>query len=205
MVNHRPTNSISLVDQARAGNPQAIADLLGMYRNYLRLLARIHIDAHLQAKADPSDLVQETCLLAARDLPQFRGETEAEFVAWLRQILTHAGAALVRKYKGVRTRDIRRERQLEQQFERSSLAMGRLVAAPNASPSRIASRREAAVILADALTRLPQESRDVLVLCHLEGMPIAEVAARMGRTLGSVRGLRTRALLKLRAILKEPA
>lgn len=204
MVHHRPTQSNALVDRARAGDRQAIAELLALYRNYLLLLARIHIDVNLQAKADPSDLVQETCLLAARDLPQFRGETEAEFVAWLRQILTNAGAAMVRKYRGTQTRDLRRERQVDHQWERSSLALGRMAAAPSASPSRIASRREAAVILADALTRLPQEYREVLVLNHLEGFPLVEVAARMGRTLGSARGLRTRALLKLRTLMKEP-
>ena len=204
MVPHRPTGSNALVDRARAGDRQAIAELLGLYRNYLLLLARIHIDVNLQAKADPSDLVQETCLLAARDLPQFRGETEAEFVAWLRQILTNAGAAMIRKYKGTRIRDLRRERQLDRQFEQSSIALGRMVAAPNSSPSRIASRRETAVILADALTSLPQEYREVLVLSHLEGFSLVEIAARMGRTLGSVRGLRTRALLKLRTLMKEP-
>jgi RNA polymerase sigma-70 factor, ECF subfamily len=204
MVNNRLIKSNALVQRARAGDREAIAELLLLYRNYLRLLARIHIDVNLQSKADPSDLVQETCLLAARDLPQFRGETEAEFVAWLRQILTNAGAALIRTYKGTQTRDLRRERHLHRQFEQSSIALGRLIAAPNSSPSRIASRRESAVILADALTRLPQEYREVLVLSHLEGFSLMEVAARMNRSLGSVRGLRTRAILKLRTIMKEP-
>jgi RNA polymerase sigma-70 factor (ECF subfamily) len=204
MVHDPPIQSGSLVDRARAGDAQAVDDLLGLYRNYLRLLARIHIDVNLQAKADPSDLVQETCLLAARDLPQFRGETEAQFVAWLKQILTNAAAAMVRKYKGTHARDLRRERQLDRQIDRASTALSRAVAAPSASPSRIASRREAAVLLADALTRLPQEYRDVLVLNHLEGFSLAEVAERMGRTLGAVRGLRTRAILKLRTLMKEP-
>jgi RNA polymerase sigma-70 factor (ECF subfamily) len=204
MVHNRPIESNALVDRARAGDRQAIDELLGLYRNYLRLLARIHIDVNLQAKADPSDLVQETCMLAARDLPQFRGETEAEFVAWLRQILTNAGAAMIRQFKGTKLRDLRRERQLDQHFDRSAIALGQMIAAPSASPSRIASRRESAVILADALTRLPPEYREVLVLNHLEGVPLAEVAARMGRTPGAVRGLRTRAILKLRTLMKEP-
>jgi RNA polymerase sigma-70 factor (ECF subfamily) len=111
---------------------------------------------------------------------------------------------MIRQYKGTQLRDLRRERRLDQRLDRSTAALGRMIAAPSASPSRIASRRESAVILADALTRLPQEYREVLVLNHLEGVPLAEVAARMGRTLGAVRGLRTRAVLKLRNILKEP-
>src|SRR6476620_5669238 len=109
MVNNRPIDPDQLVERAR--EKQALADLLGLYRNYLLLLARVHIDANLQAKADPSDLVQETCLMAARDFLQFRGKTEAEFIAWLRQILAHSGAAMIRRFKGAESRDVDRELQ----------------------------------------------------------------------------------------------
>ena len=112
---------------------------------------------------------------------------------------------MVRRFKGAQSRDIGRELRFEQTLDRSSTALGRLVAAPDSSPSRIASRREAAVVLADALARLPKEYREVLVLFHLEGLSLVDVAARMGRTVPSVRGLRTRAALKLRTIMKEPA
>ena len=95
--------------------------------------------------------------MAARDQPQFRGETEGEFVAWLRQIMAHAGAAMVRKFKGTASRNVGREQQLDRQFEQSSVALGRLVRAPDSSPSLIASRREAVVVLADTLALLPSE------------------------------------------------
>jgi RNA polymerase sigma-70 factor (ECF subfamily) len=198
-----PTESDLLVDRAKAGDRQAVAELLDLYRNYLLLLARVHIDKNLQAKADASDLVQETCLMAARDFAQFRGETEAEFVAWLRRILANAGAALVRKYKGTRTRDIGREQQIQQQLDQSSCALAQLVVGPDSTPSRIAARRESAVVLANALARLPDDYREVVVLFHLEGLSLADVAARMGRSVPSVHGLRTRAILRLRTTLKE--
>src|SRR6476620_393667 len=149
MVNNRPIDPDQLVERAR--EKQALADLLGLYRNYLRLLARVHIEANLQAKADPSDLVHETCLMAARDFPKFRGETETEFIAWLRQILANTGALMFRRFRGTQSRDVDREQRFEHALERSSSALGNLLAEPTSSPSRIASRREAAVVLADAL------------------------------------------------------
>src|SRR4051812_46516250 len=204
MVNNRPTNSNQLVERARAGDAHALADLLGLYRNYLLLLARVHIDTNLQAKADPSDLVQETCLMAARDFPQFRGETEAEFIAWLRQILANSGAAMIRRFKKAGSRDVDREERFGHTLDRSSTALSQLLAERSNSPSRIASRREAAVVLADALAKLPDEYREVLTLFHLEGLSIDEIATRMARTGASVRGLRTRAAIKLRMIMKAP-
>jgi hypothetical protein len=62
------------------------------------VLARVQLDARLQAKLDPSDLVQQTLLKAHEKREQFRGSTEAEFTAWLRQILANQMAEAARRF-----------------------------------------------------------------------------------------------------------
>ena len=73
--------------------------------------------------------------------------------------------------------------------------------AQQSSPSQQASRREQAVLLADALAELPADYREVIVLRHLEGLTFPQVAQRMGRTLDSVEKLWMRALVQLRQLL----
>ena len=162
-----------------AGSLDDLDQLLGHYRNYLAILARTHIGTTLQAKADPSDLVQDTLMEARRDFEQFRGSTEGEFVAWLRKMMANNGAKFVRHYKGVLARDVRREQRVQQELDRSTQMMARLVAA-GSSPSERAVRAEDAVHLANALSELPGHYRDAIVLYHLQGRSIKDVAQGNG-------------------------
>jgi RNA polymerase sigma-70 factor (ECF subfamily) len=187
---------------ARAGDGAARGQLLELYRNYLALLARYQIGRRLQGKADASDLIQETFLEAHRDFAQFRGSTEAELAAWLRRILASNLANLVARYCGTRRRDVRLERDLAAELDQSSRDLDRSLVAGQTSPSRLAACREQAVLLADALERLPEDYRQVLVLRHLEELTFPEVSQRMGRSVHSVKNLWARALSRLRHELR---
>ena len=191
-----------LIDRARRDEPGALDRLLDSYRNYLRLLARTGLDASLQGKADPSDLVQETLLKAHQHFDQFQGQTEAELAAWLRKILTRNLADLVRRYRA-EGRRAGREQSLEQLLDRSSAAMERVLATNGTSPSASAAQRDLGVVLSDALAELSEDHREVIVLHHLEGLGWDEVARRLGRTTGAVRMLWTRALKQLRPLIDE--
>jgi RNA polymerase sigma-70 factor (ECF subfamily) len=194
-----------LLREARCRGGEALGRLLELYRNYMNLVARTQIDLHLQARASPSDLVQETFLEAYRDFGQFQGDTEAALVAWLRRILVHNLGRLVQRQVLAQKRTVRREVALQQlaDLERSAARVEAALVSPFSSPSAQAQRRELAAVLADQLARLPADSREVIVLRNLEGLSFDEVAGRMGRTAGAVRVLWMRALDRLRVLLKE--
>jgi RNA polymerase sigma-70 factor (ECF subfamily) len=188
---------IELLNQARAGSPEAMGRLLHQYHSYLSILARLQIGRRLQSKLDSSDLVQETFVQAHRFFDKFRGASEAELMGWLREILASRLAKTVRRYR-THGRDIRLERNMAAELDKSSHAMDRALVAPHSSPSQRAARREQAVLLANALDQLPNDYREVMILHHLEGLTFPEVARRMGRSLDSVKNLWTRALARLR-------
>src|SRR6516162_6984572 len=108
-----------LLAQARAGNVAARGQLLELYRNYLRLQARALLGTGLRVRLEPSDLVQETFMDAARDFGQFAGGSEPELVAWLRRVLIRNLADQVKRHQSQK-RDLRREESLEALLERSS-------------------------------------------------------------------------------------
>jgi RNA polymerase sigma-70 factor (ECF subfamily) len=192
-----------LLEQARAGDHDALGRLLERYRNFLRFMARSLAGPEKRAPADLSDLVQETFLKAHREFRSFVGSGEPEVVAWLRKILTRSLADQA-KYDQRQRRDVRQQSSLEAMLDRSSLSLQRALAAPISSPSNRAVRQEDAVTLANALARLPVDYREVFVLRNIEHVPFDAIAARMGRSPGAVRKLWARAMATLRTMLEAP-
>jgi RNA polymerase sigma-70 factor (ECF subfamily) len=173
---------------------------LEAYRDYLRLLARLELSPRLQAKLDASDIAQQAILEAHKCRAQFRGQSEVEWLAWLRAILANTLAAAGRRFS-TEARDLGRERSLEAELERSASRLECLLAADQTSPSWRASRHEELMRLAQAIARLPEDQRRVIELHHLNGLPVAEVATLMDRSRPAVVGLLFRGLNRLRELL----
>ena len=190
-----------LLERLREGALPQQPDVLLRYQPWLKLLVRLQIETQFQGKFSDSDIVQQTLLEACRDLPKFRGQTEAELLAWLRQILAHVLAHEIRRYHGTHQRDLRREVSLEDALAQSSRRLGDMLALTGSSPSAKAEQREQELILADVLATLSDDHREVIILRNLEGLSHEDVAERMQRSVGAVRMLWVRALADLRTAM----
>jgi RNA polymerase sigma-70 factor (ECF subfamily) len=163
----------------------------------LAVVARAEIGSWLQAKVDASDLVQQTLLDAHRGLANFRGRNEAEWLGWLRQILSHNAADFVRHYGEAAKRKAAREVPLAADSRRSNASPFE-PAAEIETPSEMLIRRETELQLADAIAALPEDYQEVIVLRNLQRLPFDEVARRMGRSRPAAQMLWMRAIRTLR-------
>jgi RNA polymerase sigma-70 factor (ECF subfamily) len=181
---------------ARGGSRDALGQALEACRGYLLVLAQRQLDPELQAKEGGSDLVQETFLEAQRDFGHFHGKTEDELLAWLRQLLLNNLANFTRRYRATAKRRVGREVALE--GAGSSAERGGNLAADSLSPSGLAMQHERALALQQALARLPDDYRQVIVLRYQEERPFEEIARQMNRSTNAVRLLWSRAIRRLR-------
>jgi RNA polymerase sigma-70 factor (ECF subfamily) len=190
-----------LLARAREGDEGERDRLFEACRSYLALVARTQVESWLQAKADASDLVQQTLLEAHRGFDRFEGKTEAEWLAWLRRILSHNAADLVRRYRGTTKRQARREIPLRHPSDDSQAAGAAEPAGREPTPSQRLVARDRDLQIAAALDRLTPDHREVIVLRNLERLPFDVVAERMGRSRPAVQMLWARAIKKLQETL----
>ena len=181
---------------ARAGEPAALGQVLEACRRYLLWIARKEMDPGLQPKAGASDLVQDTLLEAQRDIGSFKGESEAEFLAWLRRLLLNNLANFARHYRDTAKRRLDAEVPLEGGDAGSELR------GATRSPSTILMAKEQMELVRQAMNGLPDDYRRVLTLWYLEERSFEEIGQLMDRSTNATRMLCMRAIERLQGELQ---
>ncbi|MBI1312397.1 sigma-70 family RNA polymerase sigma factor [bacterium] len=190
-----------LLERARSGDASARDALFQRCRAYVGFLAKSHVDSWLMPKVDSSDLIQQTLLEAYEAFPKFTGNTEGEWLAWLKRILRNNATDFVRRFGAAKRRAA-----LEVAIgggQSSYFRPGPILVDQGESPSSIVSRREQEIEVANALEQLPEEYQQVIILRSLQRLPFNEVAEQMNRSRPATQMLWMRAVRKLTELLGE--
>jgi RNA polymerase sigma-70 factor (ECF subfamily) len=207
---------LDLMARARAGETDALGELCALYRNYLRMIVRTGLGPRLRERVEMSDVVQEALVEVVRQFPQFTGQNEAALVGWLRRLVAQKLADLGRYHSRAKRGGGEHEMALDAPWgaeggpnagggggggEGEGGRLLDMLSLSQTSPSEAASRRELTVLLADALSNLPEAEAEVLWLYHADGLSFEAIAQRLGLGRKAVRGLWARGLKGLRKTL----
>jgi RNA polymerase sigma-70 factor (ECF subfamily) len=186
-----------LVHRATSGDRQAFAQLAlasqDRIYNALRKMTGNEQDA--------ADLTQETFLKALQNVASFRGESSA--YTWLFRIALNLATSRLRQIRARRTVAV--TQLTPRKIDGEALPpRGILDDRPNASPrpEEVAQNHERDRQVSDALGRLPEEQRNLLVLRDVEGMEYQQIAELLSVPLGTLKSRLFRARLALRDELK---
>jgi RNA polymerase sigma-70 factor (ECF subfamily) len=191
-----------LLRLAADGDTRARQHLLDHHRQRLKRMIAVRLDRRLLARVDPSDIVQETLVLADRRLDEYLRQPPIPFYRWLRQLAWDQLVAANRKHLYASRRSRRREESLAANLSDESVAelAGSLIDDSSDPLAKIvtAERRER---VRRAIDQLPATYREVLVLRHLEQLSTAETAAVLQIGQSAVKMRHLRALERLKALL----
>ncbi len=184
----------ALVSRTQSGDKQAENELFERLRPFVSTIARSSdfVPFNGGGDADGSDLTQATLLRVAKSIPEYRGSRDPQFKAWIRQILCHQAIDLVRRNSPALSLD---------QSADGDLLRNQL-AADGSTPSGQFMRGEQAVRLLEMLEKLPDDQQRAVRWRYLDGLPIQEVARRLGnRTEGAAVQLIRRGVSRLGRLL----
>lgn len=187
---------------ARKGDESARNRLFAAGRSFAAVVARVQLHRRLEAKVDPSDLVQQSLLEAHRGFHEFQGETPDHWLAWLKQIVIRNVLDADKYYRGAACRDLRRE-QRQPTDDQSNATIIYSPVDPMPTPSQMMSTCERNLRIAQAIEQLPDDYRQVILFRNVERLPFDQVALKMERSRGACQMLWLRAIDQLRTQLNE--
>ena len=188
----------SLLSLATAGDQPAMDMILARFRPYLRLVCSNRMPLRLAMREDASDVVQWTLADAARGFGGFRGTTAEELQGWMVRLLERNLVNAIRRQEAVK-RDVRRDH--HGGLRRGDALVWGDVAGEESSPSQRVFRGEAALLLAEALEKLPEAQRIAVTMRYLRHQPLAVIAELLGCTPAAAAGYVRRGVEGLRMLL----
>jgi RNA polymerase sigma-70 factor (ECF subfamily) len=185
------------LERAAAGDAASWRELVGRHHDRLRRMIDLRLDPRVRGRVDPSDVLQETYLDAARRLSNYLADPPLPFFLWLRQLAGTWLAKAHRAHLATHGRDVRREVALGN-TEASSAALADGLLGREGRPSEVARQGELRAQLIAAIERLDPLDREVLALRHFEQLTNAETARVLSLSVAAASKRYVRALERLR-------
>ncbi|HVS39372.1 MAG TPA: sigma-70 family RNA polymerase sigma factor [Gemmataceae bacterium] len=192
--------TLALLRQVREGEPGGFDRLFARYEAQLRRFAELRLDPKLRPRLDPADVVQEAYLEAMRRLDTYLDDRPMPFKLWLRQITLDRLLMMRRRHVGAARRSVDREAAFP---EGSSCALARQLLASDSTPSGRVGREELARRVRDAVARLSEADREIILMRTFEGLSFEEIARLLDIEAPAARKRHGRALLRLHKVLTE--
>ncbi len=194
------------MDAVLAGDGEALASLFSTYRDRLRRMVELRMDARLKGRVSASDILQEAYIGALQRLPHYQASADVPLFVWLRAVTMQRLIDVHRRHLGGQVRNANREIRLGdvEAIEAGSGQIAELFA-NTTSPSLAARRGEIMTVVREALEQLDAIDREVLVLRHFEQMSNHEAAAALAIKPSAASKRYVRAVERLRGVLEQIA
>jgi RNA polymerase sigma-70 factor (ECF subfamily) len=196
-----------LLAGAGKGEPAAVNELLDRHREALRNMVRSRMDQKLARRVDASDVVQDVLLEASQRLADYVRNPKLPFGLWLRQLAQDRIIDLHRRHRVARRRSLDREQQRAASplGDKSSLELAAQLRDPELTPAAATMRKELHQRFVEAIDRLEDEDREILLMRHFEQLTNGEAAQLLGLSQPAAGMRHLRALRRLREVLGEAA
>ena len=192
-----------LLDDARKGEPGAVDKLLTEFREPLRRVIDLRLDPAVARRVDASDIVQDVLIEANQRLTEYLKKPDMPFHLWLRHLAQDRIIDTHRRHRLAQRRSVDREQPIARPAwaDESSVSLVAQLIDTDRTPASAAIGLELQRRLGDAIDRLADDDREIVLMRHHEALSNQEVAHALNLTEAAASMRYLRALRRLRAVL----
>lgn len=193
-----------MLDQARAGQAEAVERLLTEHREPLRRVIGLRLDPVLARRVDASDIVQDVLIEATQRLTEYLKAPTMPFQLWLRHLAQDRIIDTHRRHRLAQRRSVDKEQPIARPAWATDDSSAGLVAQlidTERTPASEAIRQELARKLSEAVDRLGDDDREIILMRHTEQLSNQDVAGALGLTEAAASMRYLRALRRLKGVL----
>lgn len=200
MSNDELTRSLDLMKRAQGGDDGALDRLIGRYYDRVRPIVRARLGARLRRRVDSGDILQNTFATVLRTFDKFEVNDEASLIAWMAKIAE-------RQILDEHDRQSAKKRRPDREVELDAASPGERAIdppSPSLGPGHAIEAREQNERLEDALSRLPELYRELVLLRDYAGYSWEQVAELTGRpSAAAARMMHASARIELGKLLRD--
>jgi RNA polymerase sigma-70 factor (ECF subfamily) len=196
-----------LLAGAKEGNSDAINGLMERHRDSLRRMVQLRLDQKIQRRVDVSDVVQDVLVEANRRLQDYLANPVMGFHLWLRQIAQDRIIDAHRRHRASAKRSVDRERPLAVPAagDHSTMELAAQLAGRDLTPAAAATQAEMAKLVEAAITKLPDQDCEIIIMRHYEQLSNQEIAQALNLTEPAASMRYLRAIRRLKELMVEPS
>lgn len=189
----------NLLARRKDGDQTAWNALLQRHRSAIQRLVNMRLDNRIRQRVGVSDVVQDVMIEANRRIDRYLQDPGIDFHLWLRQIAKDRIIDAHRRHRATAKRSVDREQRLVQGgVNQSTINLGNQLRDNDLTPAAQATRREMANRMEDALMKLNDLDRDIIIMRHYEQLSNDEVSKTLNLKPAAASMRYLRALRKLR-------
>jgi RNA polymerase sigma-70 factor (ECF subfamily) len=197
MVESNKTRDLELIKRFKSGDESAYEELVNLYASKAYQISFGLISNRL----DSEEVVQDAFIKVHSNLEKFRGDSS--FSTWLYRIITNLSR---NKYHWNRRRGRDVNVSISDRGPYADDIKGDMEIPDNdLKPDVLLERMETESTLIEAIKKLPEKLREIVILRHLEEMTYAEMADLLGCELGTIKSRLARAREALKIKFAEAA
>jgi RNA polymerase sigma-70 factor (ECF subfamily) len=202
----QPEPTQNLLANAKDGNADAVNRLMDRHRDSLRRMIQMRLDHKVQRRVDVSDVVQDVLVEANRRLQDYLQNPAMPFHLWLRQIAQDRIIDAHRRHRGSAKRSVDREQPLlvAGADDHSTMQLVAQLCDPQMTPGAVATQQEMVRAVEQAITKLPDQDCEIIIMRHFEQLSNQEIAQALGLSEPAASMRYLRAIKRLRVLLNDP-